>query len=135
MKNERKVVSTGTISIFLILVVLLFVTFSLLSLTLSTSDLRLSERAAETSAEYYAADDAATRQLYRYVQAAESGGLSAVKEAVLSDGGGYEDANEDGVVSFSVPVNDGLCLYAEARLSDTGDKINITRWQCAGGEQ
>ncbi|NLC78465.1 MAG: hypothetical protein GX683_01890 [Ruminococcaceae bacterium] len=138
MKNDRKVVSTGTISIFLVLVVLLFVTFSLLSLTLSTSDLRLSERAARTTSEYYIADDTATRRLYSYIATAELEGTDAAADAVEADGGRLDASGNEFTISFSVPVSGGLSLFAEVRITlqgGTASEINIIRWQCAGNEQ
>ncbi len=137
MKHERKVVSTGTISIFLILVVLLFVTFSLLSFTLSTSDLRLSKRAAETVSEYYEADDSATKRLYAYITAAEAEGTDSVKDKVEKDGGTLEVVEDGYIVCFCEPVNDSLSLFAEARVTEDSDgasSLNIIRWQCAGNE-
>lgn len=137
MKHERKVVSTGTISIFLILVVLLFVTFSLLSFTLSTSDLRLSKRAAETVSEYYEADYAATKRLYAYITAAEAEGTDSVKDKVEKDGGTLEVVEDGYIVCFCEPVNDNLSLFAEARVTEDSDgapSLNIIRWQCAGNE-
>ncbi len=137
MKHERKVVSTGTISIFLILVVLLFVTFSLLSLTLSTSDLRLSKRAAETVSEYYAADDSATRRLYGYLSAAEKDGLETAKSAVEKDGGTLETVDGGYIISFCEPVSGSLSLFAEVRITlqdNKASELNIIRWQCAGNE-
>ncbi len=134
MNNDKKVVSVGTVSVFLVMIVLVFVTFSLLSLTLASSDLKLSTKSLSATSDYYKADSLAQKRIYNSITLAERNGISAAAKSINETDFPCSSSDNSLLLSFSVPVNDKLCLYVEADVlfSDgAASKIDILRWQCA----
>lgn len=98
--------TTGASSIAVILAVLCLMVFSVLTLSEALANSRLSEGAAESVEEYYAAECAAQE---RTAQLRAEG--------------------KNGTYSFEVPVNDVQTLMVEVKIS--GDSYEILKWQKA----
>jgi hypothetical protein len=115
----------GVTSIIAILVVLVLIVFAALSITTSKADLNLSERTAEMTTEYYAADSAAEEK------------VAEVTEAV-KDGDGWRDklgdeysvTEEDGrtVVRYDVTIDENKALSVRLGVAANGD-VSRELWQ------
>jgi Na+-transporting methylmalonyl-CoA/oxaloacetate decarboxylase gamma subunit len=115
----------GVTSIIAILVILVLIVFAALSITTAKADLRLSEKTAASTTDYYKADTAAEEKVAE-VAAAVAGG--AGWEGKL--GSGYEVADGEGgkVVSYEVKIDENKALSVRLLVGADG---GITRelWQ------
>ena len=126
--------SMGVTSIIAILVILVLVTFAVLSITTSQADLNLSRRTADSVQAFYKADSSAEQ---KYAQ---------VAEAVKTNPNGWQnDVSGLGVkvsadttraplgaavastVAWTEPVDAARVL--EVELTVVGNKVERTRWQ------
>lgn len=117
MKKSHSVISTGTASIVLIFVMLCMLTFSVLSLVSAQANLRLSQKSAERTTEYYQAENAANDILIQMEDAApfaaaSSGGDALAMAQVILDG--LDSANavtlQDGRLCYQVPLGEEQLL-------------------------
>jgi hypothetical protein len=115
----------GVTSIIAILVVLVLIVFAALSITTSKADLNLSERTAEMTTEYYAADSAAEEKVAEVAEAVRGG---AGWQGTLGDE--YSVTEEDGrtVVSYDVPIDENKALSVRLGVSAGGD-VSRELWQ------
>jgi hypothetical protein len=115
----------GVTSIIAILVVLVLIVFAALSITTSKADLNLSERTAEMTSEYYAADSAAEDMVAEVAEAARGG---AGWQERLGDE--YSVTEEDGrtVVRYDVPIDENKALSVRLGVAASGD-VSRELWQ------
>ena len=126
--------SMGVTSVIAILVILVLVTFAVLSVTTSKADLGLSQRTADSVQAFYKADSSAEEK------------YAKIAEAVKANPNGWEsDISDLGVtvsadttraplgaavartVTWTEPVDAARNL--EIGLSIQGDQVERTRWQ------
>jgi hypothetical protein len=115
----------GVTSIIAILVVLVLIVFASLAIMTSKADLNLSERTADMTTEYYAADSLAEDKLAEVAEAAGSG--AGWRDKL---GAEYTVADEDGrtVVSYDVPIDENKALSVKLGVAANGD-ISRELWQ------
>lgn len=112
MRNRKRVTvaNIGMSSMFVILFGLCFAVLAALAIATAQHDYELSRRLAEHTTDYYAA----------YNQA---------QELLLDTEALYQQTDEDGYASFSVPVQEGQELSVEICFDETGSEYVITKWQ------
>ncbi len=114
MNNEKKSFRfpvTGVSSLLIIFSVLCMTVFAMLSVSTANADDRLSQKAAQSVTDYYAADS----QAEKIIAALRSG---SVPEGVTADGDTY---------TFTCPASDSLELQVSVIIS--GSDYEIVRWQ------
>ena len=119
-RPRRPVVSTGVVSIVLIFVMLSLLTFAVLSLVSAQADLRLSEKSARRTTDYYAAENAANDILADLLAADDLQAVAAAKGVTLTD---------DGRASYQVPLGEDQVLAVEIALPTDGQSWRVERWQ------
>ncbi len=119
-RPRRSVVSTGVVSIVLIFVMLSLLTFAVLSLVSAQADLRLSEKSAQRTTDYYAAENAANAILAGLLTADDLDAFAAASDVTLT---------EDGRASYQVPLGEDQILAVEVALPADGGPWRIERWQ------
>ena len=126
-RPHRTIISTGTTSIVLIFVMLSLLTFAVLSLVSAQANLRLSQKSAERTTAYYAAENQANDLLTGLLQAREEG------PEALADWAAAQDVTltEDGRASYQVPLGEDQVLAVEIALDEDGYRIG--RWQAVSG--
>lgn len=112
MKSRKRVAvaNIGMSSMFVILFGLCFAVLVALAIATAQHDYELSKQLAEHTTDYYMA----------YNQA---------QERLLDVEALYQQADEGGIVSFVVPVQEGLELSVELCFDETGSEYTITKWQ------
>ena len=119
-RTRRPVVSTGVVSIVLIFVMLSLLTFAVLSLVSAQADLRLSEKSAQRTTDYYAAENAANAILTDLLTAEDVQAVAAAAGVTLT---------EDGRASYRVPLGEDQILAVEVTLPADGRSFTVERWQ------
>lgn len=127
MERQRKIISggisVGSSSILVIFVVLALTAFAALSLTTAGSDLRLTQRVARATQEYYAADAEAVELAGELRQAYESTRPEQFPARASELGWAV-----DGMfVSRSIPIEGDQSL--EVTIDYSKDPLRFTRWQ------
>ncbi|WP_312645618.1 hypothetical protein [Hydrogenoanaerobacterium sp.] len=108
-------ISVGSSSILVIFVVLCLTTFATLSLVSAKADYKLTQKTAQATAEYYAADAKAEeylQKLHKALQGTGADGWFAQLQLVdikLT----YEVAGGSLVLRYDVPINDQKKLHVE----------------------
>jgi hypothetical protein len=115
----------GVTSVIAILVVLVLIVFAALSITTSRADLNLSERTAEMTTEYYAADSAAEEQFAEVAEAARGG---AGWQDRLGDEYSVTEEGDLTVVSYDVPIDENKALSVRLGVTAGGD-VSRELWQ------
>ena len=127
MDNRRTrtpVISTGAASIVLIFVMLSLLTFAVLSLVSAQADLRLSQKSAGRTTDYYAAENQAGDVLLGLLRAqAEDAGSLADYAAQA----GVSLAGDR--AAYEVPLGEDQALAVEVLLPADGQDLQIIRWQ------
>lgn len=119
-RPRRSMISTGVVSIVLIFVMLSLLTFAVLSLVSARADLRLSEKSAQRTTDYYEAENAANVILTGLLTADDLDAFAAASDVTLT---------EDGRAAFQVPLGDEQVLAVEVTLPADGAPLRVERWQ------
>ncbi len=123
-RAPRSIISTGTTSIVLIFVMLSLLTFSVLSLVSAQADLRLSQKSAGRTTDYYEAENAANSILTGLLTADDLQACAAASNVTLT---------EDGRAIYQVPLGEDQVLAVEVTLPAEGRPCRIDRWQAVSG--
>ena len=110
-KNGFRFPVMGVSSLLIIFSVLCLTVFAILSVSTASAGSRLSEKAAQSVTDYYAADSRAEKT----IAALRSG---EIPEGVSADGDIY---------SFTCPASDTLELQVKVRIS--GSDYEVLQWQ------
>jgi len=110
-KNGFRFPVMGVSSLLIIFSVLCLTVFAILSVSTASAGSRLSEKAAQSVTDYYAADS----QAEKTIAALRSG---EIPEGVSADGDIY---------SFTCPASDTLELQVNVRIS--GTDYEVLQWQ------
>ena len=110
-KNGFRFPVMGVSSLLIIFSVLCLTVFAILSVSTASAGSRLSEKAAQSVTDYYAADSRAEKT----IAALRSG---EIPEGVSADGNTY---------SFTCPASDTLELQVKVRIS--GSDYEVLQWQ------
>ena len=110
-KNGFRFPVIGVSSLLIIFSVLCLTVFAILSVSTASAGSRLSEKAAQSVTDYYAADSRAEKT----IAALRSG---EIPEGVSADGNTY---------SFTCPASDTLELQVKVRIS--GSDYEVLQWQ------
>ena len=129
-------IGVGSASVLIIFVLLCLTVFATLSLVSAQADLRLAERAAETTAAWYEADGRAAEFLCALDQAFEKASSPAelpgaeILEgaAVLDDSLGYDGAR---LLRYQVAVDENRAIEAVVSytVSESGLSRRIESWR------
>ncbi len=137
-RRQNGLISTGTTSIVLIFVLLSMLTFAVLSLVSAQANLRLSEKSAQRTADYYAAENAANDVLLALndaiagaVPAADdAAGFCAAVRAAAPAGVQFP---ADDTLYYEVPLGEEQVLAVTLQLcwpaQADGSHYTITAWQ------
>lgn len=140
-KNRPRlsIISTGTTSIVLIFVMLCMLTFSVLSLVSAQANLRLSQKSADRTTEYYAAENAANDILIELEKAAalaaeRSGQEADPARAVLDVWDGAEDVSAyGGRLAYQVSLGEEQLLTVELSVDlsapEDGRYCHVETWK------
>lgn len=148
-KNKSSFINIGFSSIVMVFIMICLVTFATLSVLTAHSDYLLSQKMANKTTAYYAADkvaremvEAVDNKLYEIYR--NNSSMSEFYEGVLvadfstnapSDVQGIllEDTDEDISLSYAVPITEVQTLYVSLKINypSAGSECfsNITRWQ------
>lgn len=105
-----RVFSVGIPLMLTALLVLMFITFSLLGVSTARADLERSGLLAERTGSYYAADNRA-RQVLRALETGADPGV--------------EITAEEGLLHYRIPMNEGQSLWVTLSEED----LTVLRWQ------
>lgn len=117
-KNKMTVMNVGTSSMLVILIGLSFAVLAALAISTARSDMNLSRELAEHTTEYYTASNRA-------------------QEILMDTEELYQKRDADGLVLFSVPINEkqdltvGICFEGESlqyRIT-TWKVVNNRKWE------
>lgn len=120
---QKSIISTGTASIVLIFVMLCLLTFSVLSLVSAQANLRLSQKSADRTTAYYAAENEANEvllSLLKIMQRYENEDTAdAFYQHVRSDAeaGCGVTFSSDQTVSYTVPLGDRHVLFVSLTIT------------------
>lgn len=145
-KNQRTIISTGTTSIVLTFVLLCLMTFSVLSLVSARTNLRLSERSAERTTQYYTAENAANDILIRVNSVLEDQLTLSVNEGDYYERVRDEVEQTDGIsftdpshLTYQVPVGEEQNLTVSLALSyrayPNGRHYQIITWSTGSSHE
>ena len=131
-KKRELPLNVGTSSVLFIFVILCLVSFSILSLSSSMSDYKLSSRVAENSQAYYNACNTAEEQLASFDKT-----LKELYDTGISRSGYYESVGK--IKTFAIPINDIQTLEIEIRIlypvKEGENFYDITSWRtCTTGD-
>lgn len=123
----------GMVSILIVFVILCLTTFATLSLVSARADLRLTNRAADSLREYYAADSAAQEQLAQLDALLEQSGADW-QQLVEDSGVLCELSDTAATLRYQVAVNERkqLLVALTLPLSDNGlpdGPLAICEWR------
>ena len=144
-KKKFKMMNIGTVSLLMIFIVLCLVTFAVLSLSSSVSDLRFSQALKEQTDAYYEASNLATEEvaaidqilISAYDRSQEDTDFLREIQAGLSGLADAEDyklnfSEDNRTISFQVTVNDRQALFVSLEIpaADTfaQEHYQITYW-------
>ncbi len=132
-RQDNAGLGVGMVSILIVFVVLCLTTFATLSLVSARADLRLTNRAAESLREYYAADSAAQEQLAQLDSLLEQAGADW-QQIVEEDGVLCELSDTAATLRYQVAVNErkNLLVILTLPLSDSGlpdGPLSICEWR------
>lgn len=140
---KKAFISTGTASIVLIFVLLCLLTFSVLSLVSARANLRLSQKSAQRTTDYYAAENAASDILLTLEDiiddCLEEDSERSLLSRVVSQAemAGLDVSAVDGALRYAVPLGEEQSLEVALLLSETaypnGKHYEITAWNTASG--
>ena len=131
-------IGVGSASVLIIFVLLCLTVFATLSLVSAQADLRLAERAAETTAAWYEADGRAAEFLCALDQAFETSSPAELPDArvaeilegaaVLDDSLGYDGAR---LLRYQVAVDENRAIEAAVSytVSESGLSRRIESWR------
>lgn len=135
---KRSVISTGTTTIVLIFVLLCLLTFSVLSLVSAQANMRMSQKSADRTSDFYKAENTASDLLYTVIQCVEKKQnleneedfLKAVQtELEPIDEITFTDST---TLNWQVPVEEEQSLNVTVVLSHkpfpNGNHYKITSW-------
>ena len=140
---KKSFISIGTASFVLIFVLLCLLTFAVLSLVSARANLRLSQKSADRTTDYYAAENAANDILLTLdgiidgCLEDESG--RSLWDRVLAEAemAGLDLTAEGDTLRYDVPLGENQTLAMELLLSETpfpnGKYYEITAWNTASG--
>ncbi len=124
-RSHRPIISTGTTSIVLIFVMLSLLTFAVLSLVSAQANLRLSEKSAQRTTDYYAAENAANDLLTDILSAVDAGEAPDTVRGVR--------LTADGHAAYEVPLGEDQLLAVEVALypqgGPDGRAYDIVAWK------
>lgn len=120
---KRSIISTGTASIVLIFVMLCLLTFSVLSLVSAQANLRLSEKSAARTSDYYTAENQANAVLLsvletmqQYENSPDADTFFQNIRTALADDDAITFINDQSL-SYQVPLGDLHVLSVQLTLS------------------
>lgn len=126
-RNRNSVISVGTVSIVLIFVLLCMLTFSVLSLVSAQADLRLSQKSADRTTAYYAAENAANdlriqiEEAAAALQAREPSTGAALAQAIAGELGADSGVSAQGdTLSYQVPLEEEQLLLVTLTVAPGG---------------
>ena len=116
----------GVTSIIAILVILVLIVFAALSVTTANADLKLSQKSADSTRNYYIADGTAEEKVAEIAGIVSQGGDY---EAALQSMG-YKISNDGTVqaVEFNVKIDNSKALFVRIIISGTGG-LQRDMWQ------
>ncbi|MCL1830410.1 MAG: hypothetical protein FWG21_03170 [Oscillospiraceae bacterium] len=122
--NRRPGFNVGSASIIMVFAVLCLTIFSVLSFTTSSSDLRLSHRAAKSISDYYQAEyRAQDKIILMHQQLLKEGNLDSLR----IQSGQTDLSSREFSLQFTEPVDDRRMLLVELYF-DSDNNITISRW-------
>lgn len=115
-KEKRLIINTGTTSLILIFAVLALVVFSLLALSASSAQWRLTQRMEERMEQYYTAENAAQNKLLEAAKLLETAASEKNQENYLQKAKELTEAAEgfwweDGKLCWEMDVSEKQKLY------------------------
>ncbi len=130
-KKRKSIISIGIISLLTIFVILLLTSFSLLIFSGAGTDYELSQKAADATTAYYAADALAEEKLMEIHDLWLSSEGDDLKTALQNDDYTVSETENSGhLVYFELDVNDDKKLIVELYLPfDKEENIKRTKWQ------
>ena len=136
MMRRGPVVSIGIVSLITVFTILLLAVFSVLSLSGSRSDNVLSERAARSVSDYYAAEAQAEQRLQELSILVADDTETPLRERL--EAAGFEiavDTSYPGtVVVYDTPVDDRRVLRAEVGIGERGEVERLYRQTISTGQ-
>ena len=125
-------ISIGSSSVLVIFVVLCLTTFATLSLVSARADYKLTQRTAQATAEYYAADTKAEETFQKLSRALGSAGSWQEQIALMDAAITYEVIGGKILLFYQIPINDQKRLYVElaAELGTDGNPIGSLQRLC-----
>ena len=132
-------ISIGMVSIVLIFVLLSLLTFSVLSLVTAQADLRLSQKSAQHTTEYYQAENEANGVLLDLEALADAlpelEGDRLAAEVARQWAGTVAVEAADGVLRYTVPIGTEQELQVELVPEDRdGNRFRIAAWRSVSRE-
>lgn len=130
--NERKSarptgIGTGYLSLMMVFVMLCLTMLAALSLSAAENGKKFSERSAEYTKEYYAADLAAKETLAEIDgiigKYSDYGDFMLIAELDGLDGIEYEQVMGGAEVSWLTPINERQSIYCKVKFSNGGFEI------------
>ncbi|MEA4854071.1 MAG: hypothetical protein VB082_07330 [Christensenella sp.] len=116
MNGNRNGIGIGGVSILAVFVVLCLTTLAVLSLVSARADYALTQKVADATTNYYAADSKAQEKLAYVLQQAQEN--PQWQEELAAQGYEVSAGKEGGVtVVFTQPVDENRILYANILLS------------------
>lgn len=106
-------ISVGSSSILAIFVVLCLTTFATLSLVSARADYKLTQKTAQSTSEYYAADTKAEELLQQLHQALLHTDAWREQLSLIDASITYEKVSDGYIFRYDIPVNDHKTLHVE----------------------
>lgn len=124
-KEKRNTgISVGSSSILVIFVVLCLTTFAALSMVSANADYKLTQKTAQATSAFYAADAAAEEKLGQVAMVIRGNPQADWQEKLQPLGISLSYVGEKIILSYEVPVDEGknLCIRLD-------ENLNRLRWQ------
>ena len=121
--SRQKGMGIGSVSLILIFSVLCMSVFALLSLAVAKNESGLSQRFADSAADYYAADAQAQELLWQIGELLESG---QQPERLCNTEISYESQKGKTAFSYLYPIDEKRSIEVEAAWD--GKALQLTRW-------
>ncbi len=136
-KKQSSVISTGVVSLITVFAVLLLASFSLLILSNSRTDSRLSTQTSQAVTNYYIADATAEETIAHLDTLRQSSSDDFEQLGNTLEQNGYTLVTTDGyssyngiVVTFAITIDEHKTLNVDVGLpQDKGKSIERLRWQ------
>lgn len=123
--GKRQMYGVGIVSILLIFVVLVFTTFSILSLVSARADMRLTEKNKEMVTNYYTASNKAVELLEELSYLRGSG--AQIADNTFTETAAHTISDDGDTYSFKIAVGSHLQLSVIARY--TGAQYEILQYK------